>query len=85
MILKPKGATVDIRAGANLVGNAVLVSVVNTNTVPALIANSNGNDIWIAAGERVVIQKEFDETLIATAPAAGVPTEVFATPVAYLA
>lgn len=85
MILKPKGATVDILAGANLIGNAVLVSVINTNTVPALITNSNGNDIWIAAGERVVMQKEFDETLVATAPDAATPTEVFATPVAYLA
>lgn len=83
MILKSKGASVDIQAGANLVGNAALVSVINTNTVAALITNSNGNDIWIAAGERVVIKKEYDETLIASGT--GVTEEVWATPVGYLA
>lgn len=81
MILKTKGVSVDIQAGANLVGDAVLVSVINTNTVPTLITNSNGNNIWIAAGERVEIKKEYDETLVASGT--GVTEPVFATPIAY--
>ena len=80
MILKSKGVSVDIQAGANLVGDATIVSVINTNTVPVLIVNSNGNNLWIAAGERVLIKKEYDETLQATT---GATAEVWATPVGY--
>ena len=82
MILKTKGLSVDIQAGANLVGDATIVSVINTNTVPVLIVNSNGNNLWIAAGERVLIKKEYDETLQATT---GATAEVWATPVGYFA
>jgi hypothetical protein len=82
MILKTKGVSVDIQTAANLVGDATIVSVINTNTAPVLIVNSNGNNLWIAAGERVLIKKEYDETLQATT---GATTEVWATPVAYLA
>ena len=82
MILKSKGVSVDIQTGANLVGGATIVSVINTNTVPVLIVNSIGNNLWIAAGERVLIKKEYDETLQATT---GATAEVWATPVAYLA
>jgi len=82
MILKSKGVSVDIQAAANLVGDATIVSVINTNTVPVLIVNSNGNNLWIAAGERVLIKKEYDETLQATT---GATAEVWATPVGYFA
>ena len=82
MILKSKGVSVDIQAAANLVGDATIVSVINTNTVPVLIVNSNGNNLWIAAGERVLIRKEYDETLQATT---GATAEVWATPVGYFA
>ena len=82
MILKTKGLSVDIQAGANLVGDATIVSVINTNTAPVLIVNSNGNNLWIAAGERVLIKKEYDETLQATT---GATAEVWATPVGYFA
>ena len=57
MILKSKGVSVDIQTAANLVGDATIVSVINTNTAPVLIVNSNGNNLWIAAGERVLIKK----------------------------
>ena len=83
MILKTKGVSIDILSGASSVADAVLVSVINTNTVPALITNSNGNNIWIAAGERVVMKKEYDETFLASGT--GVTEEVWATPVGYLA
>jgi len=82
MILKSKGVSVDIQAAANLVGDATIVSVINTNTAPVLIVNSNGNNLWIAAGERVLIKKEYDETLQATT---GATAEVWATPVGYFA
>lgn len=82
MILKTKGLSVDIQAGASSVADAVLVSLINTNTAPVLIVNSNGNNIWIAAGERVVMKKQDDETLQATT---GATTSVWATPVGYLA
>jgi len=82
MILKTKGVSVDIQAGASSVADAVLVSLINTNTAPVLIVNSNGNNIWIAAGERVVMKKQDDETLQATT---GATTSVWATPVGYLA
>ena len=82
MILKTKGVSVDIQAAANLVGDATIVSVINTNTAPVLIVNSNGNNLWIAARERVLIKKEYDETLQATT---GATAEVWATPVGYFA
>jgi len=82
MILKSKGVSVDIQTAVNLVADATIVSVINTNTVPVLIVNSNGTNLWIAAGERVLIKKEYDETLHATT---GATAEVWATPVAYLA
>lgn len=82
MILKTKGVSVDIQTGASTVADAVLVSIVNINTAAVLIVNSNGNNIWIAAGERVIMQKEFDETIQATT---GATTSVWATPVGYLA
>lgn len=80
MILRALSTAVDINSTADDVDSATLVSVVNTDTVPVLIANSNGNEIYIAAGERIVIEKASTETLDATAGAAS----VWASKVAYL-
>jgi hypothetical protein len=80
MILKPKGAAANIQTAASALSNATLVSVVNTNTTAALIENSNGNEVYIAAGERVLIEKEPAETLEATT---GATAAVWATSVAF--
>ena len=80
MILKPNGAAVNIQTAASALSNATLVSVVNTNTAAALIVNSNGNGVYLAAGERAVIEKEPAETLQATT---GATTAVWATSVAF--
>ena len=80
MILKPQGTAVDIQGVASALTNATLVSVVNTNTTAALIVNSNGSEVYLAAGERVLIEKLPAETLIATT---GATTEVWATSVAF--
>lgn len=80
MIIKPLSTAVDIDAAADDVSSATLVSVVNTNTTACLIANSNGNEIYIAAGERVLIEKLASETLNATT---GSSASVWATSVAY--
>lgn len=79
MILRALSTAVDINSAADDVDSATLVSVVNTNTVPVLVTNSNSNEIYIAAGERVVIEKESSETLDATTGAAS----VWASKVAY--
>jgi hypothetical protein len=80
MIVKPLSTAVNIQSAASSVSEATLVSVVNTNTVPALIVNSNGNGVYIAAGERMMIQKNPSETLQATT---GASTAVWATSVAF--
>lgn len=80
MILRALSTAVDINSAADDVDSATLVSVVNTGTAAVLITNSNGNQVYIAAGERVVIEKDSTETLDATAGAAS----VWASKVAYL-
>ena len=80
MILKPLGVAVDIQLAASALVNATVVSVVNTNTTAALIVNSNGNGVYLAAGERAVIEKLPAETLQATT---GASTSVWATSVAF--
>lgn len=80
MIIKPLSTAVDIDAAADDVSSATLVSIVNTNTTPCLIVNSNGNEFYIAAGERLLVEKLAAETLNATT---GSSTSVWATSVAY--
>lgn len=80
MIVKPLSTAVNIQSAASSVSEATLVSVVNTNTTPALIVNSNGNGVYIAAGERMMIQKNPSETLQATT---GASTAVWASSVAF--
>lgn len=80
MILKPLSTAVNIQAGASNVSSATLVSVVNTNAGAVLIVNSNGNTVYIAAGERVMIQKNPTETLQATT---GASSAVWATSSAF--
>lgn len=80
MIIKPLSTAVDIQSAASSVSDATLVSIVNTNTSACLIVNSNGNSFYIAAGERVMVQKVPSETLQATA---GATTPVWATSTAF--
>lgn len=80
MIVKPLSPALNIQSAASSVSEATLVSVVNTNTAPALIVNSNGNGVYIAAGERMMIQKNPSETLQATT---GASTAVWASSVAF--
>jgi len=81
-ILKPTGVAVDIQAGADSVQDAALVSVVNTATTPALVVDvASGFNIWLAAGERVFIEKDHASQLDGTAGA----SSIYASPVAYKA
>ena len=78
MIIKTKSVAVDINAGVSSVPNAdnigaTLVSLINTHSAPALITvNPDNHGIYIAAGERVVIQKEPASELDGTAGGAAV-------------
>ena len=64
MIINPKSVSVDVRAGASSVPNAdsigaSLVSLINTHTSAVIVAiNPNGTNVYVGAGERVVIQKD---------------------------
>jgi hypothetical protein len=79
-ILKPQGVSVNIQSLASAVSGSTLVSVLNTDTAPALIVNSTTNgEIHIAAGERVLIEKAADDVLDGTAGGAA----IYATSVAY--
>ena len=86
MIIKPKSLSVDIQAGISSVPNsdsigASLVSIVNTNTTAALVVlNPDNTNIYIAAGERVVVQKDPATTLDATGTGS---TSVWATAVGF--
>lgn len=63
MIIKPKGVSVNIVGIATTVADlggvgATLLSVANTQTSPVLIElEPDGTNVYIAAGERVLIQK----------------------------
>ena len=63
MIIKPKGVAVDINAGLSTVPQldgygATIVSLVNTDAAAAIVAlNPDGTSVYIAGGERVLIQK----------------------------
>jgi len=78
MILKPLTVAENIVSAASTVDDSVLVSVVNTHTAPVII-NVGDNTAYIAAGERVVIEKSTSDTI--QAPGAG--AAVWATGVAY--
>lgn len=79
-ILKPTGLTVDINAAANTVSDSSLVSIVNTATSPALVTDDgSGFNVYLAAGERVLIEKDHTSELDGTTGAAS----IYATPVAY--
>lgn len=81
-ILKPTGVAVDIQAGADSVQDAGLVSVVNTAATPALVIDvASGFNIWLAAGERVFIEKDKTSQLDGSAGA----SSIYASPVAYKA
>lgn len=63
MIIKPKGSSVNIVGIASTVADsnnigATLVSLVNTQTAAVQVSLSpDGTDVYVAAGERVLIQK----------------------------
>lgn len=78
MIIKPLTVAENIVSAASDVNGSKLVSVVNTHTAPVII-NVGDNTVYIAAGERVVIEKYTDDTI--QAPDAG--SAVWATGVAY--
>lgn len=87
MIINAKSVSVDVNAGVSSVPNpdnigATLVSLVNTHTSAALIAiNPDGTNVYVGAGERVVIKKDPAAELDGTA--GGAP--IWATAVAYTA
>ncbi len=81
MIIKPVSVAVDLDSAASNVSSATLVSVVNTNSAACLIVNSNGNNFYLAAGERVEVKKLPAETLEATT---GSSASVWASSVAHL-
>ena len=87
MIIHAKSVSVDVNAGVSTVPNldnvgATLVSLINTHTSAALIAiNPDGTNVYVGAGERVVIKKDPAAELDGTA--GGAP--IWATAVAYTA
>jgi len=87
MIINAKSVSVDVNAGVSSVPNpdnigATLVSLINTHTSPALIAiNPDGTNVYVGAGERVVIKKDPAAELDGTAGGAS----IWATAVAFSA
>lgn len=86
MALKPLSLPIDI-AVPNNVNNASVVSVINTNTsaIRVLVAEAAAAAVWIAAGERVSIEKT-PAVDISADDGAGNPATaatVFATQIAY--
>jgi hypothetical protein len=78
-ILKATGVAVDINAAPDVVANARLISVLNTGAAFPLVNVGTGNNLYIAAGERVVIEKAPSDAL----DAVGGTASVWATPIAY--
>lgn len=78
-IIKPTGVAADINAGANTVSDASLVSIYNTGNGFSLVNTATGFNVWIAAGERIVVEKDNTDALDAT----GGSASVWATPIAY--
>lgn len=89
MSIKPLSTAVDL-ATASDVDGASVVSVINTNNtaVRLLIAEASAVTVWVAAGERVSIEKTPAVTILADDGSTPTPTAVtaatvFATKIAY--
>jgi hypothetical protein len=86
MALKPLSLPVDI-ATPNDVNTASVVSVINTNNtaIRVLVAEATAVAVWIAAGERVSIEKTPAVVISADDGAGNAATAstVFATQIAY--
>jgi len=89
MAIKPLSTAVDLATPSD-VDTASIVSVINTNNtaVRLLIAEASAVTVWIAAGERVSIEKTPDVVISADDGATPTPTAVtaatvFATKIAY--
>ena len=88
MILHPLSLPVDL-AAPSTVDTASLVSIINTTTgvVYITVADTVATRIGIAAGERVLLEKDYPLTIFATTDSAGTVAtgvgEVLATKVAY--
>tara|TARA_A200000113_G_scaffold2718_1_gene2913 strand:- start:787 stop:1029 length:243 start_codon:yes stop_codon:yes gene_type:complete len=80
MLLKVKGTATDIASTPTDLDNATVCSVVNIHTAAVLIALGGGATLYIAAGERVLIEKLPNETIDAPGHSA---TEIWATSVGY--
>jgi hypothetical protein len=79
MILKLKSSPVDLNGTGNTVNSASVVSIINTNASFTLITiASSGYAVHVAAGERVVVEKDPTEELISSET-----TGVHATAIAY--
>jgi len=78
-ILKATGVAVDIHAAPDVVSNARLVSVLNTGTACPLLNVATGYQLYLAAGERVVIEKAPGDIL----DGVGGSASIWATPIAY--
>ena len=85
MAIKPLSAAVDL-AVASDVDAASIVSVINTNNtaVRLLIAEASAVTVWVAAGERVSIEKTPAVAISADDGTSAVSAAtVFATKIAY--
>ena len=79
MILKLKSPPVDLDATGNTVNSASVVSIINTNSTFTIITIvSSGYAVHVAAGERVVMEKDPTEELTSSEIAG-----VHATAIAY--
>jgi len=70
-IIKPLTTAVDINSGASNVSSSKLVSVLNPGAGAVKITStphgdsnySSASEVYVGAGERIVIKKESDQTL----------------------
>ena len=89
MAIKPLAEAVDLATPSD-VGTASIVSVINTNNtaIRLLVAEATAATVWVAAGERVSIEKTPAVVISADDGATPTPTAVtaatvFATKIAY--
>lgn len=73
MILKVKSNSTNIGTdgSASTVNDASVVTVLNTGTAPSkvTISSTPSTEVYVGAGERVIIEKDKSETLTATVSA----------------
>ena len=73
MILKLKSTSTNIGTdgSASTVNDASVVTVLNTGTAPSKVTVSStpSTEVYVGAGERVIIEKDKSETLTATVSA----------------